>query len=347
MTCWSTLESIDAWVRETNNPELSFNPDSVRMFHEVFIRNTLVLQWQRGGNGRDLLVFDLSRREEVFLRQRFSGFATISRPPRPAGAATLSLRTVHELSAVLDLLTVRLTGDEIETTTVYEGRWGSFSYWAERFHTWEDFDSFERDYKLQIATRLERARASLRDESPDWLRTLKRAFQSPNNLTSWRMHSEFLKWCELHPDAAKAALNQIWEENDHRRIRSFLRGVPASVVSGPGLRLSLASFLQMAIDPCSWPFYRSTLFESGFELTGFPAPASESDEQSTYDHAMLFLDRICEEANARGLVLRDRLDAQSVLWTVAAWDPVESWTQEDKSAFYSYRGQRPPEADKS
>ena len=61
------------------------------------------------------------------------------------------------------------------------------------------------------------------------------------------------------------------------------------VVSGAGLRLSLASFLQMAIDPTTLPFYRATLFARGFELTGFVPPADGSDEQGVYDHALLFL----------------------------------------------------------
>ncbi|MEX1159180.1 MAG: hypothetical protein WEC79_09655, partial [Thermomicrobiales bacterium] len=51
-----------------------------------------------------------------------------------------------------------------------------------------------------------------------------------------------------------------------------------------------------------------------------------------------------DEANDRGLVLRDRLDAQSVLWCVTSWDtsfpPGSTWSDAVQRRFHSFRGDR-------
>ena len=45
-------------------------------------------------------------------------------------------------------------------------------------------------------------------------------------------------------------------------------------------------------------------------------PDKDADEAALYEHALGFLDRFIEEASERGLTLRHRLDAQSVVWGV-------------------------------
>jgi len=55
------------------------------------------------------------------------------------------------------------------------------------------------------------------------------------------------------------------------------------------------------------------------------------------------LDRIIDETAHRGLELRDRLDAQSMLWTITSWHPAENWSDEEREAFHAYRGGAPPD----
>ena len=111
---------------------------------------------------------------------------------------------------------------------------------------------------------------------------------------------------------------------------------------GPGTRASLASFLQLAVDPSTFPFYRPTLFANSYELLGFPGPRSSADEAAHYAHALTFLDRVLEESRDRGLMLRDRLDAQAVLWRVMTWkgdwEPVAGWSPDDRARYLSFRG---------
>jgi 5-methylcytosine-specific restriction protein B len=128
------------------------------------------------------------------------------------------------------------------------------------------------------------------------------------------MHDGFLKWCRAEPDAAATGLRRMWEPELTltERISGFLEEVPTEVISGPGTRTTLASFLMMALDPTEYPIYRVSAFRKGFELTGHSRTESGSDEVAVYEHALGFLDAIGDEATARGLELRDRLDAQSV-----------------------------------
>ena len=59
-------------------------------------------------------------------------------------------------------------------------------------------------------------------------------------------------------------------------------------------------------------------YATGYKLTGHPTLGEGADEAATYRHALGFLDSLIAEASARGLALRDRLDAESVLWSMFA-----------------------------
>jgi MoxR-like ATPase len=224
------------------------------------------------------------------------------------------------------------------------GAWDDFVHWAKRFYEdLEVFDAEERTYKLEVMERVAGAREALQAENKDWVEALSSAFHhSKNNLTSWQANDRFLGWIKKNPEEARAALEQLWRpgEVDTDRIREFLEGVPASVVSGLGGRLAIASFLLMGVDPTNYPIYRPTPFASAFKLTGTAPPGKDSDEAGCYDHALDFLDRFMEEAKARGLELRDRLDAQGLAWSIVKNDRRDTWTEKEQKAFRRYRGER-------
>ena len=72
----------------------------------------------------------------------------------------------------------------------------------------------------------------------------------------------------------------------------------------------------MALDSERYPPYQSRVFHDAYTRTGYPHNPDDSNEAVTYEHALGFLDRFIEEAALRGLVLRHRLDAQSVVWAL-------------------------------
>jgi MoxR-like ATPase len=224
-------------------------------------------------------------------------------------------------------------------------RWGQLVRWVKRFYEQEDFDAEERDYKLVIVDKIRKAREALFAGRP-WLDLLRQAFGPPNNLTSWQAHDTFLKWCGAHLEEAAEALRALWDEERTvaDRLRNFLRQVPDEAVHGPGTRLTMATFLHMATDPASYPHYKETQIQRGCDLTGYPRPGKGADAAQVYEHALGLWDRLSEEASARGVDLRDRLDAQGVLWSVVRpSSAVESFPREEREALYRFLGRSDPD----
>ncbi len=185
----------------------------------------------------------------------------------------------------------------------------------------------------------------LESGSGDSLKTLRKAFGPPNNLTAWQAHSRFLEWCANNHEEADKALLAFWsnQKDISEAVREFLNQVPPDSPSGKNTRVNIASFLAMAINSYDYPIYRVTVFNTGYTLTGFTPPDSQASEAAVYQQALYFLDKILDEAKKRGLELRDRLDAQSVLWSMVSTDRYKEVLPEvEHGAFLRYR-----ESDKS
>ena len=72
----------------------------------------------------------------------------------------------------------------------------------------------------------------------------------------------------------------------------------------------------MGLDVEQYPPFRTRAFERAYERTGYDQPPLDADEAALYEHALGFLDKFIDEARARGLPVRHRLDAQSLVWIV-------------------------------
>ncbi len=98
----------------------------------------------------------------------------------------------------------------------------------------------------------------------------------------------------------------------------------------------------MALDPLQNAMFKPVAFWKGYSLTGYGDAPKGARAAEQYEHAMKFLDRIMEEAEARGMHLRDRLDAQGVLWSVIKakpdWGLVKSWPSDEREEFLKWRG---------
>ncbi len=80
--------------------------------------------------------------------------------------------------------------------------------------------------------------------------------------------------------------------------------------------MNIISVLLMGVDTEQYPPFRVLFSEDTYKRTEYPQPERGADEAALYEHALGFLDRFIEEAAARGLELRHRLDAQSVAWAI-------------------------------
>ncbi len=220
--------------------------------------------------------------------------------------------------------------------------WHEFLHWAERIYEGQEFDRRERDYKLEIAENVQDAMVAVREDRPNWPKILRRAFGTPNNLTNSRAQENFLSWCEQSPKAARSPLLALWDEERQfaERLREFFDGFPEDVISRPSDRLSTASFLLMGCDPEERPFYKYTPIWRAFEMVDYEKPDDRSDEIAVYLHTLEFLDAFIEELADRGVEVRDRLDAQSLVWVVtrAMPDELDFLSDAERRKFAEFRG---------
>ena len=237
--------------------------------------------------------------------------------------------------------------DEPEIESLWRGkaadpRWDSFIHWAKRFHAWAGFDEDERDYKLAVSSNLKRAVEAVESDAADWPQILKQAFGKPNNLTPWQMNDNFSKWCQQEPAAARSALLSLWGVADpsSEGVSAFVNQTPKTAYNG--MALVITSFLLMGkLNPRQYPIFRKQPFIKGYKLTDYALPPKQATNAVVYEHALHFLDRIITEGAKRDLELRDRLDAQGVLWKItksgAEHAPVSEWSEEERQAFLDYQ----------
>jgi MoxR-like ATPase len=220
--------------------------------------------------------------------------------------------------------------------------WGKFIGWAERFYQWSGFDGAEREYKLEVAGAIGRAREALLGGG-EWRHLLTQAVRHRlNNLLNFRTAGDFLRHCDANPGGVEEGLRRIWDTSAPltERIRGFIARMPAGW--GPGAKVTVASFLLMGTDPTRYPIHRVLAYQKAFELTGSGRNPQDAEPAEVYERGLAFLDKLIEEASARGLDLRDRLDAQGALWAVVSWptdaEPVSGWPKQDRDALEHFRG---------
>ena len=195
--------------------------------------------------------------------------------------------------------------------------WAAYVQRAKEFVATGKLDDEEVDYKVEISEKLSEARKAVLNDTDDWGQLVKRGIGG--NLIYHIEQAKFRDWLDNSPDSALAALQAIWSEDSLSaldKIRKFCTLLPNSVIGGAGVRTTLASVLLMGLDVRSFPSFRVTVFREAYRRTGYAEPPQNADEAVLYEHALGFLDRFIKEAAQRGLELRHRLDAQSVLWAI-------------------------------
>jgi len=218
--------------------------------------------------------------------------------------------------------------------------WADLVKWAGRLVGSPEFDASERTYKLTLGQSLNEARDNLA-AGDEWFSPLKAAIKSSdNNLTNWRSHDGLVSWLDTSRAEATTALRALFAESGSAatRVQAFADTI-RPLVKTPGDRINIASVLLLALDAEQYPVYRPNPFNKVMSLV-VREPKAES-EGKRYEEAIDFCDELIDEAKERGVALRDRLDAQSVIWSIAKANldsPVlKTWTDDDKRAFLAWR----------
>lgn len=217
--------------------------------------------------------------------------------------------------------------------------WDEYAYWAGRFYEHPDFDKWERDYKFAIVENLARAKDALLSGDEAWPKLLKKAFGPPNNITSWQVHSKLVDWAQSEPEAAGKALAALWSSAEPfpAGVEGYRSLVPDSLK--PIRRAVIFAFLLMALDPARYVPYRTNAFFDNYRLVDYPQGPDSYDPIGQYEHGLGFVDRLMAECEQRGLKLRDRLDAQSIMWTMVKSGPLDEWDADAKQKFLAFRGE--------
>ena len=212
--------------------------------------------------------------------------------------------------------------------------WDKFVRRAQAYVDTGRLESEEIEYKRQMGGDLVGSRNAVLASASHWNDLLKHALRTRvGHPIAWTLLSDFNRWCGEHPEEALGALQALWAEDDlsdAERIRAFTNILPDSTLRGAvGNRTNVISVLLMGLDVEQYPPFRVTLFEQAYGSTGYGQPERGADEAASYEHALGFLDRFIEEAAERGLTLRHRLDAQSVVWGMPGDRGVEEIDDDD------------------
>jgi 5-methylcytosine-specific restriction enzyme B len=222
--------------------------------------------------------------------------------------------------------------------------WGQFVTWGARLYDRPGFDAAERDYKIGVAQAV-RAALGEADGTAD-IEELRRAIRSSkNNLITPISKMRFKDWIDNDSAAAVAALRSATNTSvsPHERFRLLDELMPDEVSSGLHSRTRVVAFAVMVGDPEDAPPYQLTPYQKAYDLAGYAPATVASTPTEAYAHGLAFLDEFIKEAAARGLELRDRLDAQALLYELATADAPEEWDDTDRRAFRRWRGD--PEID--
>ena len=227
--------------------------------------------------------------------------------------------------------------------------WDAFVKWARRFYEWEHFAE-QRDYKLEYGKRLAEARDAFLAGNENWSAMLRRAVTAGAVPHSRFAAIRFVQLLNTQPAMVAEALRHVWARADivpdeaHERVRGFIESLtdapPDQQVRQPE---NLASYLLTARGATQHPYFQVTRFRDAYRLAWYPHHEPRAPGWDRYEHAVGFLDEFIRQAKARGLELRDRLDAQSLVWCITQMAP-EDWDEATLAQLDVYRESRDPEA---
>lgn len=213
--------------------------------------------------------------------------------------------------------------------------WIRAGQWFAWFDDQINLEAEERSYKLEAADQLRDVRR-LVTEGGDWRQLLTRILRN-TNLIDYRAAEDFIGWAAADPSAVVTALRHLWSSERSDALDRFTSAIPSGVLEQRGSRLSVSSFLRMAVEPAEAPAWRSRYVGAFSRIVGFRTPAPSAPDSEVYDSFSALLRLVAEIAQRHDVKLRDALDAQSLLWTAMTREPAESWTPAERAAVEQWR----------
>ncbi|WP_284974268.1 AAA family ATPase [Arthrobacter sp. efr-133-TYG-104] len=221
-------------------------------------------------------------------------------------------------------------------------QWHQFMEFAALFSKTVDLDADEYSYKLTVSERLRRTREIFLQRDPEWFEVLRRDISSSGLMNQYFM-MRLVDLGRTKPGDLWQVIALLWEGDlDTRRIDEFtlaLRPYNQEQFSVGGI-IGFASLLLMGRDPYTFPPYRAQAVKRFLKLVGWDDRGANGDPARRYELLLEALDEILRLAPEYGIQLRDRLDAQGLMWTVMNVDPTDEWAAPDRHGFRVWRGDK-------
>lgn len=204
---------------------------------------------------------------------------------------------------------------------------------------WDDFDGHERGYKLELADSLGELYDG--DHRAGWGLDVVRAI-ARTNLVNFRPMGRLRDLAKREPDALDDAVAGLVDADDVVVAIDGFTGYIGDTVGARGARLSIAATLLMGVDPARYVPWRAQATVAYERLLGTELEQGGSDA-AHYASYLEMLDLVVEELGRRGVELRDRLEAQSMLWVVAGRsldeDPFSALSGAQRNKLAKWRGE--------
>ncbi|MFE4082266.1 McrB family protein [Paenarthrobacter sp. YIM B13468] len=221
-------------------------------------------------------------------------------------------------------------------------KWRQFMEFGALFAKTVDLDADEYSHKIAVAERLRRTRETFLGRDPEWFEALRRDISSSGLMNQYFM-MRLVDLGRTKPGELWRVIALLWEGDlDTRDIDDFtlaLRPYNPEQFSVGGI-IGFASLLLMGRDPYNFPPYRAQAAKKFLKLVGWDDRGASGDPARRYELLLEALDEIVRLAPEHGIKVRDRLDAQGLMWTVLNVDPTEEWSIPDNQAFRAWRGDK-------
>lgn len=219
--------------------------------------------------------------------------------------------------------------------------WAAVADIAKLFLAWPDFDPSERTYKIRAAGAMAQAQEGFLAGEPEGLEQVIRAMNHrDNNLVDRFTKQKFAEWIRAHPDAADEGLHALWFRSDEPDIETLER-VLDGALGASGATAQVIAWLLAATDPLANAPYRASIIKQFSTMVGLEPPGSGEAASVRYEDALGLYDQCIEELAAFGVQLRDRLDAQSVIWDLVTYpidqEPISGWSDADRAKLLALR----------
>jgi len=225
--------------------------------------------------------------------------------------------------------------------------WDGLAHWADLFIGLKSYESDERDYKVALAGQLAEVRSSAAAGDAGWVIALSRVLGSgQQNLINFRASSAFQDAIRRDPERAARVVADLWDVAEQwargnkpeprddelaAAINALAVILSEADISGSGTHATIASTLLLGVAATNAPLYRATAYGDAMGLVGWVNPGAAAAAGARYLNAVAFVDWVVDELRARGVVVRDRLEAQSLIWCITSWSdrrpdfPTDEW----------------------